>query len=95
MCPSLSISLNLSYHVLCLLVRACRQEELHGGGVTVGRGINESRVATLCMRGKRMEDGVSERQKRGTRVPARREHGLGCVGTAGQVFAHVAMKAHV
>ena len=42
-----------------------------------------------------MEDGVSERQKRGTRVPARREHGLGCVGTAGQVFAHVAMKAHV
>ena len=42
-----------------------------------------------------MEDGVSERQKRGTRVPARREHGLGGVGTAGQVFAHVGMKAHV
>ena len=29
-----------------------------------------------------MEDGVSERQKRGTRVPARRERGLGGVGTA-------------
>ena len=92
MCPYLSIS----YLVLRVLVRACRQEELHGGGATVARGLNESRVAIpLCMRGKRMEDGVSERQKRGTRVPARREHGLGCVGTAGQVFAHVAMKAHV
>ena len=77
-----SLPLNLSYIALCLLVRACRQEELHGGGVTFERGQNESRVAILCMRGKRMEDGVSERQKRGTRVPARREHGLGCVGTA-------------
>ena len=65
-CHSLSISLNLSYLVLRLLVRACRQEELHGGGVTVGRGIHESRGAILCMRGKRMEEGVSERQKRGT-----------------------------
>ena len=74
-----SSSLNLSYLALCLLVRACRQEELHGGGVTSERGLNESRGAKLCMRGKRMEDGVSERQKRGTRVPARREHGLGCV----------------
>jgi hypothetical protein len=50
---SLSISLNLSYIVLRVLVRACRQEELHGGGVTVGRGLNESRDAILCMRGKR------------------------------------------
>jgi len=67
-CPHLSISLNLSYIALCLLVRACRQEELHGGGVTVGRGLNESRVAKhLHMRGKRMEEGVSERQKRGRR----------------------------
>jgi hypothetical protein len=66
-CHSLSISLNLSYLVLRVLVRACRQEELHGGGVTVARGLNESRVAKLCMRGKRIEDGVSERQKRGTR----------------------------
>ena len=83
------------HQVVFFLVRACRQEELHGGGVTVERGIKESRAVILCMRGKRMEEGVSERQKRGTRVPARREHGLGCVGTAGQVFAHVAMKAHV
>ena len=42
-------------------------EELHGGGATVVRGNHESRFATLCMRGKRMEDGVSEKQKRGTR----------------------------
>jgi len=54
-CPHLSISLNLSYLVLRVLVRACRQEELHGGGVTVGRGTNESRGANLYMRGKRME----------------------------------------
>ena len=80
LCVLISQSLTISYPVLCLLVRACRQEELHGGGATVFRGLNESRVAiTLYMRGKRMEEGVSERQKRGTRVPARREHGLGCV----------------
>jgi len=66
-CHSLSISLNLSYIGLRVLVRACRQEELDGGGATVERGLNESRGATLHMRGKRMEDGVSERQKRGTR----------------------------
>ena len=52
-CPHLSFSLNLSYLVLRLLVRACRQEELHGGGVTFLRGLNESRVAKhLHMRGK-------------------------------------------
>ena len=48
LCAILSQSLNLSYPALRLLVRACRQEELHGGGVTVGRGQNESRVAKLC-----------------------------------------------
>jgi len=64
---SCSLNLTISYPVLCLLVRACSQEELHGGGATVGRGLNESRGAILYMRGKRMEDGVSERQKRGTR----------------------------
>ena len=67
---SCSLNLTISYIVLRLLVRACRQEELHGGGATVERGLNESRAAILYMRGKRMEDGVSERQKRGTRVPA-------------------------
>ena len=70
LCVSFSQALSVSYLVLRLLVRACRQEELHGGGVTVARGPNESRGANLYMRGKRMEDGVSERQKRGTRVPA-------------------------
>ena len=79
LCVLISQSLNLSYLGLRVLVRACRQEELHGGGATVERGLNESRAAILYMRGKRMEEGVSERQKRGTRVPARREHGLGCV----------------
>ena len=68
LCVSFSQALSVSYLVLRLLVRACRQEELHGGGVTVERGLNESRAATkLYMRGKRMEDGVSERQKRGSR----------------------------
>ena len=79
LCVSLSLKLSVSYPALRVLVRACRQEELHGGGATVERGLNESRPVILYMRGKRMEDGVSERQKRGTRVPARREHGLGCV----------------
>ena len=54
-CPHLSISLNLSYLVLCLLVRACRQEKLHGGGVTVFRGLNESRAEILTH--ERKEDG--------------------------------------
>ena len=66
LCVSLSLKLSVSYIVLRVLVRACRQEELHGGGATVARGINESRPVILYMRGKRMEDGVSERQKRGT-----------------------------
>ena len=52
LCVSLSLNLTISYPVLRVLVRACRQEELHGGGVTVGRGLNESRGAILCMRGK-------------------------------------------
>jgi len=51
-----SLNLSISYIALCLLVRACRQEELHGGSVTVFRGLNESRAAIpLYMRGKRME----------------------------------------
>ena len=75
-----SLNLTISYPVLCLLVRACRQEELHGGGVTVARGLNESRVAILYMRGKRMKDGVSERQKRGTRCTCAARAWLGvCV----------------
>jgi len=53
LCVSLSLKLSISYLVLRVLVRACRQEELHGGGVTVARGINESRGANLYMRGKR------------------------------------------
>jgi len=52
LCVSLSLNLTISYLVLRVLVRACRQEELHGGGVTVGRGLHESRGAILCMRGK-------------------------------------------
>ena len=48
LCVILSSSLNLSYLALRVLVRACRQEELHGGGATVDRGQNESRVAKLC-----------------------------------------------
>ena len=67
LCVSLPLNLSISYIALRVLVRACRQEELHDGGVTVARGPNECRVAKLCMRGKGMEDGVSERQKRGTR----------------------------
>ena len=55
LCVSLSLNLTISYPVLRVLVRACRQEELHGGGVTVGRGLNESRGANLYMRGKRKE----------------------------------------
>ena len=55
LCVSLSLNLTISYPVLRVLVRACRQEELHGGGVTVERGQNESRGANLYMRGKRME----------------------------------------
>ena len=54
-------------------------EELHDGGATDVRGNHESRFATLCMRGKRMEDGVSERQKREPEGCLRGEHGLGCV----------------
>jgi len=78
-----SSSLNLSYLALCLLVRACRQEELHGGGVTSERGQNESRGAKLCMRGKRMEDGVSERQKRGTRCACAARAWFGGGGNCG------------
>ena len=78
-----SLPLNLSYLVLCLLVRACRQEELHGGGVTSERGQNESRGAKLCMRGKRMEDGVSERQKRGTRCACAARAWFGGGGNCG------------
>ena len=52
LCVSLSLNLTISYPVLRVLVRACRQEELHGGGVTVGRGLHESRGAILHMRGK-------------------------------------------
>ena len=55
LCVILSQSLSISYLVLRVLVRACSQEELHGGGATVARGIHESRVAKLYMRGKRME----------------------------------------
>jgi len=55
LCVILSQSLSISYRGLRVLVRACRQEELHGGGVTVERGQNESRGANLYMRGKRME----------------------------------------
>ena len=44
---SCSLNLTISYPVLRVLVRACRQEELHGGGVTVARGIHESRGAIL------------------------------------------------
>jgi len=62
------LSLSLSYIVLRVHVSACCHEELHNGGVTVARGPNESRVAILHMR---KENGLSERQKRGTRVPAR------------------------
>ena len=62
------LSLSLSYLVLRVLVSACCHEELHNGGVTVARGPNESSVAILHMR---KENGLSERQKRGTRVPAR------------------------
>ena len=47
LCVSLSLNLSISYLVLRVLVRACRQEELHGGGVTVARGIHESRGAIL------------------------------------------------
>ena len=53
LCVLLSQSLSISYPTLRLLVRACRQEELHGGGVTVERGLNESRPVILYMRGKR------------------------------------------
>ena len=53
LCVILSEAFSISYLVLRVLVRACRQEELHGGGVTVARGINESRGANLYMRGKR------------------------------------------
>ena len=71
-----SFSHYISYLVLRVLVSACCHEELHGGGVTAARGLNESRVAELHIhrqRGaKRIDDGLSERQKRGTRVPARR-----------------------
>ena len=55
LCVLTSQALNLSYLVLRVLVRACRQEELHGGGVTSERGQNECRGAILYMRGKRME----------------------------------------
>ena len=80
LCVIHSLCVSISYPVLRVLVRACRQEELHGGGVTVGRGLNESRAAKLCMRGKRMEDGVSERQKRGTRCACAARAWLGvCV----------------
>jgi len=83
LCVLISQSLTISYPVLCLLVRACRQEELHGGGATVFRGLNESRVAiTLYMRGKRMEEGVSERQKRGRRCACTARAWFGGVGTA-------------
>ena len=47
LCVLISHSLSISYLVLRVLVRACRQEELHGGGVTVARGIHESRGAIL------------------------------------------------
>ena len=98
LCLFVCQSLNLSYIVFRVLVRACRQEELHGGGATVGRGLNESRGAKhLHMRGKRMEDGVSERQKRGTRCAcaASMVWGVCELRGVGQVFTHVGMKAHV
>ena len=47
LCVSLSLKLSVSYPALRVLVRACRQEELHGGGVTVVRGNHESRDANL------------------------------------------------
>jgi len=62
------------------------------------RGTNESRAAKhLHMRGKRMEEGVSERQKRGTRCACAANMGWGVceLRGVGQVFAHVGMKAHV
>ena len=48
LCVMHSQAFSISYIALRVLVRACRQEELHGGGATVGRGLNESRVAILC-----------------------------------------------
>ena len=83
---SCSLNLTISYPVLCLLVRACSQEELHGGGATVGRGPNESRGAILYMRGKRMEDGVSERQKRGTRCACAARAWFGVCVNCGQIL---------
>ena len=53
LCVILSEAFSISYIALRVLVRACRQEELHGGGVTVFRGLNECRGAILYMRGKR------------------------------------------
>ena len=44
-CHSLTIS--VSYIALRVLVSACCQEELHGGGVAAARGLNESRAAKL------------------------------------------------
>jgi hypothetical protein len=86
LCVSFSQALSVSYLVLRLLVRACRQEELHGGGVTVARGPNESRGANLYMRGKRMEDGVSERQKRGTRCACAARAWFGVCVNCGQIL---------
>ena len=52
-----SLPLNLSYLALCLLVRACSQEELHGGGVTVFRGTNVSYlVLRVLVRACRQEE---------------------------------------
>jgi len=86
LCVSLSLKLSVSYLVLCVLVRACRQEELHGSGVTVARGINESRPVILYMRGKRMEDGVSEKQKRGTRCACAARAWFGVCVNCGQIL---------
>jgi len=39
-----------SYLILIILVRACFQQELRSGGVTVPRGKHERCGAILCMR---------------------------------------------
>ena len=68
---------SVSLFALIHLVGVGLLKELHDGGVAAARGTHESSVAILYIYTERETEGqrggrLSERQKRGTRVPARR-----------------------